>query len=177
MIPAINLSATEFARKDPPGDKGKASSSTAMKKAGDNLSRHSVLNDVPLAARLCLLYRFKDLKDNADDHIFPIPDAEGFEELREMKSLHAAVKQMPDRWEHRVLQHICLTRRCLGPIERRNSGGTVEGNPVRSTRLFCIALRFSSASRICGLIYRPGESLLRRHPRIVSPCSCSLSAP
>ena len=56
LSPAVNLSAAEFTRKDPPGDKGKASSGTAMNKAGDNLSRHSILNDVPLAATSCLLY-------------------------------------------------------------------------------------------------------------------------
>lgn len=69
-------------------------------------SRHPILNDVPLAATSCLLYQFNDLKDNAEDHTFPIPDA--FGELRELKSLEAVVKQMPDG-KNTVFSHIFVS--------------------------------------------------------------------
>jgi len=84
MIPALELSAAEFARRYPPGGNETSEAS----------SRHPILNDVPLAATSCLLYELKDLKDNAEDHTFPIPDA--FGDLRELKSLEAVVKRMPD---------------------------------------------------------------------------------
>src|SRR5436305_5018948 len=97
MIPPIKLSAEEFARKYPPGGKGRTSSSTSFRESeGGDLCRHPILNDVRIAATSCLIYQYKDLKDNAGDSTFPIPETEKFEELRELKSLKAVVKQMSD---------------------------------------------------------------------------------
>jgi len=102
MIPAaVKLSPAEFARKYPPGGKGKASSRTSS-----SPNRHPILNDVPLAATSCLLYEFNDLKDNAKDHTFPIPDTLG--ELRELKSLEAVVKRMPDG-KNTVFSHMFVS--------------------------------------------------------------------
>ena len=43
-----------------------------------------------------MIYQYEDLKENAGNSTFPIPETEEFEELRELKSLEAVVKRMSD---------------------------------------------------------------------------------
>src|SRR5437763_11329855 len=100
MIRAINMSPKEFARKYPPGGKGKESTHTPSKSADYSGSsrrfRHPILNDIPTAATSCLIYKYEDLKSAAGDCTYPIPETQEFEALRELKTLEAVVKLLPD---------------------------------------------------------------------------------
>jgi hypothetical protein len=100
MIPAITLNTQMFAKKCPPGGKGKTPAHAASKAtenrlgSSDDISRHPILNDVPTVATSCLIYDYDVLKKHSGDSTYPIPEKDEFKNLRELKSLEAVVKRI-----------------------------------------------------------------------------------
>ena len=100
MIPAITLNPQTFAKKFPPGGKGKTPTHAASKATenghgrSDDISRHPILNDVPTVATSCLIYDYDVLTKHSGDSTYPIPDDDEFKTLRKLKSLEAVVKRI-----------------------------------------------------------------------------------
>ena len=104
MIPAKQFSKAEFSVRYPP--KGQAQTQTTDSNDVNNSMTHeSILNDVPPAATLCLVYHEPDLSQHRPNPpIYPIP--EDFQQYRELKSLQAVFKTIPDGRAKCIFSHM-----------------------------------------------------------------------
>ena len=99
MIPARQLTYLQYRKEFPRGGKGPPPPS-----APKNKSRHSngtandpgrnIINDVPLAAKSFLIYKHSILKEYEGDGTFPIPEGDEFQDLRQLETLRAVVKEI-----------------------------------------------------------------------------------
>lgn len=60
------------------------------------MCRHPILNDIPTIATSCLIYDYEELKKHAGDSTYPIPAADDYANLHELKSRQAVVKKLSD---------------------------------------------------------------------------------
>lgn len=106
MIRATEFSTLNFRARFP--DRSKTGRQIALDGVCRPLDHKSLLNDIPPAAKSCLVYKYNDLKAHAPDPpIYPIPM--DFQQYRELKSLQAVFKALPGTMDECIFSHMFIS--------------------------------------------------------------------
>ena len=97
MIPTRTLTPKEFSKCYPPWGNVDKPRGTRSRKDVNTASVDeslSILNNIPMRATSCLIYNNNILRTFRGDDTYPIPEGDQFQQLRELKSLEAVVKEI-----------------------------------------------------------------------------------
>lgn len=95
MIHATSLTPEQFAEQYPRGGStGKTRGNRSKNDINAGSESPGIINDIPTMATSTLVYKTRTLRTYRGDETYPIPQGDEFQQLRQLKSLEAVVKEI-----------------------------------------------------------------------------------